>query len=345
MPSSTSPRNVALIIAISVGIVVGVGQFILTHFHFNNSIGALFSVVFTSVITFAIASVSINYFLNEKLHLIFKSISTHRNSAQHLKTLDYSKNVLSNVSMQVENYQQRINTEIATLQTNASYRQEFLGNVSHELRTPLFVLQGYLLTLIDGGIDDKEIHLNYLKRAQRNVERLINLVDDLQVITQLEHETAELVTQKENLTALVTDVIHGLELEAQQLNVTLTCTEKKAVYVLCNKQKIEQVLVNLIMNAIKYSKAEGGTIAIKMYDIDTKIIIEVADNGIGIAENHLRRVFERFYRVDTHRARAQGGSGLGLAIVKHSIEAHHQNISVRSTVGQGTTFSFTLNKA
>ncbi len=342
MPTA-SPSNVALVIAISIAMLVGILLCCVYLMQLSITTNLLVLMVGTTVVAFAITYWGISYFITNKLRVIYKIISPEKQAVK--PTINFNTDVLSTVTTQVEQYQQGINSQIVALQNNTNYRQEFLGNVSHELRTPLFALQGYILTLIDGGIDDKEIHINYLKRAQRNVERLIHLVDDLQTVTQLEHQTTLLPLQKNNIVAIVNDVFHNLELEASQLNVALICNEQKPLYVLCNKEKMEQVVVNLIMNAIKYSKPEGGKITVRFYDMDNKTMIEISDNGIGIAQHNLLRVFERFYRVDSHRARSQGGSGLGLAIVKHIVEAHQQHISVRSTVGEGTTFSFTLPNA
>lgn len=339
MPTA-SPRNVASVIAITTAVLVGVLLFFIQLIQWSSTTSLLGLTIGTAIVSFVITYWGIGYFITKKLRVIYKIISTEKHPAQ--PTINWSSDVLSTVTNQVQEHHQLINSQIIALENNTNYRQEFLGNVSHELRTPLFALQGYILTLIDGGIDDKEIHINYLKRAQRNVERLIHLVDDLQTVTQLEHETTALQLKKNNIVAIVNDVFHNLELEAHQLNVTLVCTVQKPLYVLCNKEKMEQVFVNLIMNAIKYSKPEGGKITVRFHDMDIKTMIEISDNGIGIAQHNLLRVFERFYRVDSHRARSQGGSGLGLAIVKHIIEAHQQHISVRSTVGEGTTFSFTL---
>jgi two-component system, OmpR family, phosphate regulon sensor histidine kinase PhoR len=345
-----TPRNVALFIGLCamslVFLCLSVIYYVQTSYfvQMKASICVIAVLLATLVFVSLAAYLSIQYFLNKKLQLIYTAITTHRTNDNLTANLNYSTDVLSQVNNDVQAYQQRINTEIAALETNANYRQEFLGNVSHELRTPLFTLQGYILTLIDGGIDDKEIHIKYLHRAQKNVERLINMVEDLQMITELEHNNAHINLQKHNLTDIISEVFASLEIEAKQLNVHLQNADKKPMYVVCDKKKTEQIFINLIMNAIKYSKPEGGIISISTQHLHDKYLIEIADNGIGIAEQHLLRLFERFYRVDSHRARTQGGSGLGLAIVKHCIEAHKQHIAVRSTIGVGTTFSFTLNK-
>ncbi len=224
-----------------------------------------------------------------------------------------------------------------------SYRKEFLGNVSHELKTPVFNIQGYVSTLIDGGIYDEDINLEYLKRADKSVDRMIQIIDDLETISQLEIGDLELDIEKYDIVQQIKDVIEALELEAKKQDIRLQLSKKqdKSIYVKADKYRIRQVLFNLITNSIKYGTKSGKTnISINLFD--NQVIVEIKDNGIGIAEKHLPRLFERFYRVDKGRSREQGGTGLGLAIVKHIIEAHHQTIDVISKVNQGTTISFTL---
>lgn len=236
--------------------------------------------------------------------------------------------------------------EIEHLKNLDSYRKEYLGNVSHELKTPVFNIQGYVSTLIDGGLNDPEINLDYLKRADKSVERIIHIIDDLETITQLEAGTLEPEFEKYDLIAQCRDIIDQLDLIAKKKKITVSLTKKsdKPIYVLADKFRIRQVFVNLITNSIKYGKENGKTeLSISFYD--DEVIVEIKDNGIGIAEEHLPRLFERFYRVDKGRSREQGGTGLGLAIVKHIIEAHHKTISVKSTMNEGTIFTFTLNRA
>jgi two-component system phosphate regulon sensor histidine kinase PhoR len=227
-----------------------------------------------------------------------------------------------------------------------SYRKEYLGNVSHELKTPIFNIQGYVDTLIKGGINDPDINLEYLQRAEKSVDRLINIIDDLETITQLESGDMHLEMEKFDLAALVKDIYRQLELIASKKNISLLLAKKydKPIYVVADKFRIRQVLVNLITNSVKYGLENGKTtIHISSYDDD--VIVEVSDDGVGIAEKHLPRLFERFYRIDKGRSREQGGTGLGLAIVKHILEAHHKSITVESKVGIGTKFTFALKAA
>lgn len=235
--------------------------------------------------------------------------------------------------------------EIEHLTKLENYRKEYLGNVSHELKTPIFNIQGYVSTLIDGGLYDESINLEYLKRADKSVDRMINIIDDLETISQLETGALVLDTEKFDVVALAKDVLEQLELTASKRNIKLLLDEesKKSIKVIADKFRIRQVFVNLITNSIKYGKDNGLT-KLKLKIFDETAVIEVSDNGIGIEEKHLPRLFERFYRIDKGRSREQGGTGLGLSIVKHIIEAHDQHITVTSSPGSGTTFTFTLKR-
>lgn len=226
-----------------------------------------------------------------------------------------------------------------------SYRKEFLGNVSHELKTPIFNIQGYISTLIDGGINDPTINVEYLKRADRSVDRMTQIIDDLETISQLEVGILELELETYDIAQQLKDVMESLEFQASKKEIKLQLAKKydKAILVKADKFRVRQVLVNLITNSIKYGKENGKTI-ISINLFDEQVIIEIKDNGIGISEKHLPRLFERFYRVDKGRSREQGGTGLGLAIVKHIIEAHGETIDVTSEINEGTTMSFTLKR-
>lgn len=227
-----------------------------------------------------------------------------------------------------------------------SYRKEFLGNVSHELKTPIFNIQGYLSTLIDGGINDPSINIEYLKRADKSVDRMIQIIDDLETISQLEVGTLELELETYDIAQQIKDVLEALELQSGKKGIKLQLAKKydKPIFVKADKFRIRQVLVNLVTNSIKYGKENGKTI-ISINLFDEQVIVEIKDNGIGIEEKHLPRLFERFYRVDKGRSREQGGTGLGLAIVKHIIEAHGETIDVTSAINEGTTMSFTLKRS
>jgi two-component system, OmpR family, phosphate regulon sensor histidine kinase PhoR len=235
--------------------------------------------------------------------------------------------------------------EIERLKKLEVYRKEFLGNVSHELKTPIFNIQGYVLTLLDGGLEDPAINRDYLMRAERSIDRMITIIDDLESISQLETGELQIEQERFDIVALAKDVCEGQEMKATGKGIILTLPgDPKPLFVFADRFRIRQVLTNLVVNSIKYGKEYGET-KIRFYDIGSTISIEVADNGLGIGKEHLPRLFERFYRVDKSRSREMGGTGLGLAIVKHILEGHNQSINVMSTEGVGTVFSFTLKKA
>ena len=236
--------------------------------------------------------------------------------------------------------------EINILKDQENYRREFLGNVSHELKTPLFTIQGYILTLIEGALKDKKVRGKYLRRSAKGVDRLISIVKDLDLITQFESGIKTVDKTDFNIYELIENVYDLMEFESEKNKTKLLVNNENNTPVIVNadKERILQVLTNLVVNSIKYGK-EGGYTEVKVeeYDKDS-IIVRVKDNGEGIEDEHLPRLFERFYRIDKNRSRKKGGSGLGLSIVKHIIEAHQEQIFVESKIGQGTEFSFTLQK-
>jgi len=253
---------------------------------------------------------------------------------------------METLTKQVKKFATDKKLEIETLKVREEYRREFLGNVSHELKTPLFTVQGYLSTLIDGAINDKSVRKKYLDRAEKGVERLIYIVEDLDMISKLEMGDVNLEMSRFDVVELVQSVFDLLEMTADKKNILLMFDRRysRAVNVFADQQKIQQVLSNLIMNSIKYGK-ENGTTEITVEDlIDDKIIVRVRDNGEGIEKHNIPRLFERFFRVDKSGARSQGGSGLGLSIVKHIIEAHGEKIYIESEYQKGSEFSFTLEK-
>ena len=268
-----------------------------------------------------------------------KSLST-RTSGEDLDSLS-----INSVQEDVLKWAERKEEEIEYLTGLEQYRRNFLSNISHELKTPIFSTQGYVHTLLDGALYDEEINTKYLKNAASNLERLQNIVEDLEIINKLESGYMVLDFDTFDILKLGQEVIEDLKFVARDATITLMLKKgaSDSFKVFANRESIRQVLNNLVSNAIKYGH-QDGTVKLAFYDMGDQILIEVSDNGIGIEERHLRHVFDRFYRVDPSRSRKQGGSGLGLSICKHIIEAHEQTISVRSTLGQGSTFGFTLNK-
>ncbi len=243
-------------------------------------------------------------------------------------------------------YMKAKENEIQQLKKLEHYRKEFLGNVAHELKTPLTSIQGQILTLLDGGIYDDNININYLQRSAFNIDRMISVVNDLDEISKLEYDRYQLKMENFNISTLIDEVSDTLEVKANKLGVKIiTDFNRDQSYVVnADKDNIRKVLVNLIDNAIKYNDKENGEVRIRIADNDSTYQITIADNGIGIDNQYLPRIFERFFRVDKDRSRKTGGSGLGLAIVKHVIDAHHQTLNVESTLGSGSAFSFTLQK-
>ena len=237
-------------------------------------------------------------------------------------------------------------SEINILKDQENYRREFLGNISHELKTPLFTIQGYILTLIEGAMKDKKVREKYLKRAAKGVDRLISIVKDLDLITQFESGIKTVDKTDFNIYELVENVFELMEFESEKNNIKLQYENDNStpIYVYADQERILQVLTNLVVNSIKYGSNNGYT-KVVIEDLNNeKVIIKVIDDGEGIEKKHLPRLFERFYRIDQNRSRKKGGSGLGLSIVKHIIEAHNEQIFVKSEIGVGTEFSFTLSK-
>jgi two-component system phosphate regulon sensor histidine kinase PhoR len=250
------------------------------------------------------------------------------------------------LSKSMQEYVQGKRIEIKNLTERDSFRKDFLGNVAHELKTPLFTVQGYILTLIEGAINDKLIRDKYLGRANKGVDRLVAIVKDLDMIAKLETEGLHMNIEVFNIIDLIQNVFDLLEMRSKKRNITLQFDKiyEFPVFVKADKERIEQVLINLIVNSIKYGKTNGITnVGIESYS-ESKFIIKIIDNGEGIKQEHIPRLFERFYRVDQSRSREQGGSGLGLSIVKHIIEAHHETMLINSTFKKGSEFSFTLKK-
>lgn len=237
-------------------------------------------------------------------------------------------------------------TEIDTMKEMETYRKEYIGNISHEMKTPLFTIQGYVDTLLEGGVENLAIRDKYLERIDKSVERLLNIVNDLDMMNQFESGMITLTKSRFDLNHLIRELIDILDLEAQKKNTKIILqTTSTQIFVQADKQKISQVLLNLISNAIYYSNRESATVTVKTKIQNQKVLVEVEDNGMGIKPEMLPRIFERFYRIESSRNRNDGGSGLGLAIVKHILEAHHENITVESTYLEGTKFSFFLQKS
>jgi two-component system phosphate regulon sensor histidine kinase PhoR len=290
---------------------------------------------------------SLHRFIYRKVKLIYKTIHSMKTpTTSSVVNVDMKNHTIDEVEQEVVEWAQNWTKEISSLKSMEVYRREFLGNVSHELKTPIFNIQGYLLTLLDGGMEDPDINYKYLTRAAKNTERMEKIVADLGYISKFEAGKLQLHLSNFDICQLVKDVLDDSELKAAETNITLSFKNnpQKPRLVTADIEHLRRVVVNLISNSIKYGKENGHTL-VGFYDLDNNILIEISDDGKGITQDHIPRLFERFYRVDKGRSRSEGGSGLGLAIVKHILEAHQQTITARSRVDLGSTFGFTLKKA
>jgi len=306
-----------------------------------NSIVIAILVLF--LISFFIIQYRAEHFIYRRLKKIYEDVSILdvNDLKRESTTTDIEK-----LSKSMQKFVEGKRLEIKNLTERDSFRRDFLGNVAHELKTPLFTVQGYILTLMEGAVNDKEIRMKYLERANKGAERLVAVIKDLDMIAKLENDGLKLNIDVFNMLELIQNVFDLLEIKAEKKNISLIFDKDypTPVMVIADRQRIQQVLTNLVVNSIKYGHQNGTTeISIENLNSD-KLIVRVTDNGEGVEHNHLTRLFERFYRVDKSGSREEGGSGLGLSIVKHIIEAHEEKIYVESKYGIGSEFSFTLQK-
>ena len=295
-------------------------------------------------VSFYVVQARVEKFIYGRIKKIYDDVSLLESTSFTSGTITTD---MATLTEEIEKFAKDKKIEIDTLKIREEYRKDFLGNVSHELKTPLFTVQGYILTLLDGAMEDKKVRKKYLQRASKGVERLIYIVKDLDLITKFEVGDLNLNMTDFDIIELIRNVFELLEMRAAKKQITLTFDMEynEPVYVHGDLEKIQQVITNLMVNSIKYGNEDGTTEVSVENLIKNKVIIRVTDNGEGIPEQHIPRIFERFYRVDKSGSRKEGGSGLGLAIVKHIIEAHNEKIYVESVVGVGSEFSFTLEKA
>lgn len=331
---------------ISLGFVALAGIFFFANYFSPNLYYSLaISIPLFFAMSFALVGHFINRFIKTKIKPIYKTIHTFKPDT--INSNDGEENpIITDINKEVADWMKDRNQEILELKQLEKYRKEFLGNVSHELKTPIFNIQGYILTLMEGGIDDPNINMLYLNRTEKSIDRMISIIEDLEAISKLEAGELELNYSNFNLIQLFDDVFDMQEIRANDKSIKLKYGKgfEKSIRVHADKERLFQVVSNLIVNSINYGKKGGQTI-VNFYDMDNRILVEVKDNGIGISKENLVRIFERFFRADKSRSREQGGTGLGLAIVKHIIEAHNQRINVNSKLGEGTSFTFTLGKA
>ncbi|MDG1147430.1 MAG: ATP-binding protein [Crocinitomicaceae bacterium] len=287
----------------------------------------------------------IKLFITDKLKILYRSIRTGKFSPQTTNKYSLQDDVIEQAEIETKEWTKKQLETISKLEEQEVFRREFLGNLAHELKTPVFSIQGYILTLLEGGLEDESVNRLFLDRASKATERMTAMLNDLDQIIAMEVNAIKLDLVKFDVVELVEDLFEDAKVRSTNKNITLQfAKEFNPIWVRADKIKISQVISNLLNNSISYGN-KNGTTNVRFYLMDNIVTIEVSDNGPGITEEHLPRLFERFYRVEKSRNRNQGGSGLGLSIAKHIIELHGQTINVRSTVGIGSTFTFSLNKA
>lgn len=333
----------SLFIAVVQSIIIGgflwYKELLLDHW----SLALVFS-IFTLIISFLIVQIRVEKFIYRRIKRIYDDVSLLESSPFPSGPINTD---MKTMTEEIEKYAKDKRIEIDTLKIREEYRKDFLGNISHELKTPLFTVQGYILTLLDGAMEDKNVRKKYLQRAKKGVERLIYIIKDLDLITKLEVGDLNLEFSDFDIIELVQGVFELLEIKASKQKIILSfdMVYDSPVIVHADRDKIQQVISNLLVNSIKYGQS-GGTTEVSVENlIKNKVIVRVTDNGEGIPEEHIPRIFERFYRVDKSGSRKEGGSGLGLSIVKHIIEVHGEKIYVESVVNAGSEFSFTLEKS
>jgi two-component system phosphate regulon sensor histidine kinase PhoR len=342
MNKNPTPRSIAFFTSLLLTTLVGIASFFLFH----KVLLSLVFLVLVFLISYFLFLYAIEVFIYRKIKLVYKNIHSLKVRKLDPKISDINMlDPINEMEREVRDWAADKTSEIEQLRTMERYRKEFLGNVSHELKTPIFNIQGYVNTLIDGAWEDPEVLIHFLKKAAKSTDRIASLVDDLEAISQLESGFLTMELEVFDINDLIHDIFDSLDFRAKEKNIKLSIKDGCDVpfIVEADKDRIRQVIINLIVNSIKYGKVDGHTF-VGLYDMDENILIEITDDGIGIDEEHLPRLFERFYRVDKSRSRDGGGTGLGLSIVKHIIEAHDQTINVRSTKEVGTTFAFTLKK-
>ncbi len=347
--NTTDYRKISFFTAIILSIFVSLLYYISSLFFEDitfNIVPLLTFAVIVLVFTYFIFSLILKRFIYDKIRLIYKTIRNLKLQKDEKPEINLRTNILKEVKDEVEEWSEEHKKEILNLKEQESFRREYMGNISHELKNPIFNIQGYVYSLSEGAIKDTELAKKYLRRTEKNVERIIDILEDLDTISKLEvtdlkpnFKEFDILELTQEVTELFTD-----KADKKKIKIFFRENYSSPIIAVGDKSKIKQVLINLLDNAIKYN-SENSRIKISFFDMDKNHLIEITDEGYGISEQDLPRVFERFYRTDKARSRDKGGTGLGLAIVKHIIEAHNQTINVRSTIGVGTTFAFTIKKA
>jgi two-component system phosphate regulon sensor histidine kinase PhoR len=337
-----SPKQLAALTALLLSGIIGLSVFVL--FSKWNLLLIYFAASF--IVIYFIVYQILEYFIYRKIKLIYKLISSTKATKREEAYQKYilPQKGMDDVREDVEQWATQQNEQIQKLQSNEAFRKEFLQNLSHEIKTPIFAIQGYLELIADGAMEDPAAGHRFINQAQANVQRLVSLLNDVDVITNIEISKEPIVKTPFIIQDLINEVVHNLNVKWLKKNIQFHYKKgsELPVSVFADRNKIYQVLVNLLSNAAKYGKIDGQIIA-SIYTLEEeKVLIEISDDGIGVAEEHLPRLFERFYRTDDARSREIGGSGLGLAICKHIIEAHNETMHIRSKINVGTTVGFTL---
>ncbi len=344
---TSSPKRLAFVMALIISIISIILIIVFTSFESISGwiiYPGIFIILF--FICFLLIYYTVDNFIFDKINPLYKTIENIPLTRKELRKKLEGKDMIQEVNKLVINYAQNRRKEIKKLRRLEKYRKEFLGNVSHELKTPIFNIQGYILTLLDGGLEDPEINREYLERTEASVNRMISIIEDLESIARLEVGELKLELEDFDIVQVTRDIFNMQEMNARKYGISLEFDKNydKPILVHADKKRISEALNNLIINAIIYGN-EGGTTKVSFAEMGENILVDVTDNGIGISEEEIPRIFERFYRTNKSRSRDRGGTGLGLSIVKHIIEAHNQTITVRSEAGTGSSFSFTLKKA
>ena len=302
------------------------------------------SFLFLSICSGLVIYMLLELYINRKIRLLFRTVQNYKNTSPDTK-LNMNEDVLSASEVTILKLAKKNSDELLKLKAEEKFRREFIGNLAHELKTPIFSIQGYILTLLEGGLEDSTVNKKFLNRALKGAERMNKIIIDLDMISRFESERINLQIEENNIVEICQEIYESLELNAEENDISLNFAKNyvNPIMVQCDRDKIGQVIQNLVINAIKYSEP-NSQVLIRFLDVESNILIEVEDNGPGIHEKHLNRLFERFYRVDKSRARNEGGTGLGLSIVKHIVEAHGHRVQVKSAEGEGSIFFFTLTK-
>jgi len=297
-----------------------------------------------AVFVFVVFNLLLKKFVQHRLSLLYRAIQTKTDDSSKTYETESLDSLIENAEKDVQDWQKKQDEEIVKLKEQETFRREFLGNLAHEMKTPVFSIQGYILTLLEGGLEDETINRRFLERASISTDRMVSILEDLDQITKLEIDALKMELEPFDIVKLASECMESIELKAKDKEIKIQLkNETDVIYVHADRKRIAQVITNLLNNSISYGN-QGGKTTISIFTVDDLVTIEIADNGIGIENVHFPRLFERFYRVEKSRNRHEGGTGLGLAIVKHIIDSHQQKIAVKSTHGIGSQFTFSLDK-